>query len=80
MNDQKPTHVYIGRKDCGCVRAVSLDQRSKSTAKQVYAMICDGLIVERMTCEAFDASGGVASLFEDCPHEERQLSLFGKKS
>lgn len=55
--------------------AVRLDTRDKNTGKQVAEMISDGLIVERMSNEEFEAKGGISALFKDCPHEERQLSL-----
>lgn len=55
--------------------AVRLDTRDKNTGKQVAEMIGDGLIVERMSNEEFEAKGGISTLFKECPHEERQLSL-----
>ncbi len=72
----KPTHCYIGRKDCGCIRAARLDTRDKGTGRAVADMIADGLTVERMTNEEFDAVGGVSAVFAECPHEERQLNFF----
>lgn len=75
MNEPKPTHCYVGRKDCGCIRAVRLDTRDKNTGKTVAKMIADGLIVERMSCEDFDKQHGVGALWAECTHEERQLSL-----
>ena len=71
MNDQKPTHCYIGKKDCGCTVAVCIDGRNKSTADFVWDMIGKwNLIVERVKLGEFE-------LVENCPHEERQLLLFG---
>lgn len=49
------THVYVGRKPCGCVVAVVVDAQDKQTGKDVGKFIANGLVVERMTEEAFGA-------------------------
>jgi hypothetical protein len=49
-NDMKPaTHVYIGRKECGCCVAVVTDLMDKSTGKSVAEFIGDGLIIKRVS-------------------------------
>jgi hypothetical protein len=49
------THVYVGRKPCGCIVAVVVDTQDKQTGKDVGKFIANGLAVERMTNEAFEA-------------------------
>lgn len=72
--------VYVGRKDCGCVGAVCVDQRNRLTGNLVGQMISEGLIIERVTNELFEAAGGVNAVWSECPHDAKQLDLFEVKS
>jgi hypothetical protein len=49
----KATHVYVGRKPCGCIVAVVVDEPKypKDTGKDVAAFIRRGYTVERITLE-----------------------------
>ena len=40
--------AYIGRAKCGCIRAVSMDDGDRATARAVADMIKEGLTVERV--------------------------------
>ena len=42
-------HAYIGRKSCGCVMAVTVDDADDWTAENVAEFIRDGLTIERVT-------------------------------
>lgn len=59
-----PTHVYIGRAACGCIRAVTVDDPAdpKWTAKHVGLSIKDGLTVTRELLGQ--------STVARCPHRE----------
>lgn len=70
------THVYIGRKGCGCIRSAALDMRNKATGKRVGEMIADGLTVDRVSDAEFIALGGINAVFADCPHMGKQLDMF----
>lgn len=75
----KPEFAYIGRKPCGCVVAMMVDdpdrKHKKRTGKEVGSWVADGLNIERVRC--VDARLDVA-----CPHGEQveeteQARLFG---
>ena len=64
-----PTHTYVGRAPCGCVKAIAsygFEFRA-GTGRDVAGMIRDGLIVSCMTFEEFKAAG---IWLDDCPHGE----------
>ncbi len=45
---------YIGRADCGCIRAACVDNEivgKKDVAKAIAKMVRDGLVVSRVTIE-----------------------------
>lgn len=67
----KHTHCYIGRKRCGCVTTIVVDEPEypKDTAKSVADFIRDGYAVERMTIE-----DGKAALTFDCEHDKKPVS------
>jgi hypothetical protein len=64
----KPEFAYIGRKPCGCVVAMAVDdpdrKRKKHTGKMVGSWIADGLNIERVRCAD-------ARLDMTCPHGEQ---------
>lgn len=64
------THAYLGRKVCGCVVAITVDDTDnrKWTADAVAEFIRDGLTVDRVTIE----DGRKALNFCQC---ERQAEL-----
>lgn len=43
--------AYVGKRPCGCVRAVTVDAADKLTAKDVSDFIRRGLAVERVPVE-----------------------------
>lgn len=74
----KPEFAYIGRKPCGCVVAMMVDdpdrKHKKRTGKEVGSWIADGLNIERVSCVD-------ARLDWDCQHpslveDAEQQSLF----
>lgn len=71
---ERPEFSYIGRKPCGCVVAAMVDNPddAKETAKEVAKWIKLGLTVERVTHEYVRQN-----FTTNCPHAEKQLSLFG---
>lgn len=73
------THLYIGRKACGCVVAVVNDEpdEPKWTAKEVANLIKSGLTVERISFEQWRATDHTAIKF-GCVHvsKPQQGDLF----
>jgi len=69
MDKRKPTHVYIGRRPCGCIVAISsyAPWMRESTECAVADMIHDGEIVECMTWAEYQAN---KPALQDCPHGE----------
>lgn len=47
------THLYIGRKPCGCAVAAVTDLGDKDTAESVADYIKSGMTVERITVEQY---------------------------
>lgn len=56
--DVKITHVYIGKKPCGCTVAYGADEPMypRFTARRVEEMIGMGLTVNRITVEEYNAA------------------------
>jgi hypothetical protein len=75
MNDSKPTHVYIGRKSCGCCVAVTVDLQDKYTGKSVGEFISGGLMVERITFDDYRNFVCKESSFMECPHGKEQMVM-----
>lgn len=69
MDKRKPTHVYIGRRPCGCVVAVVAyaPWMRESAEWAVADMIHDGQIVESMTWAEYQEK---QIKLQDCPHGE----------
>jgi hypothetical protein len=63
----KETHVYVGRKPCGCVVAFHLDCADATTAHYVDQMKSDGLDVRRLPRE--EARGTRLG----CSHNEAEM-------
>ena len=77
MTTTTQEHAYVGRAQCGCVRAVIVDDPDtrRLTARETARWIRDGLAVERLTVEAVRA---VRLTRPDCAthrQPERQGSL-----
>lgn len=70
MNQRKATHVYIGRKSCGCCVAVVTDLQDKMTGKEVSEFIASGLTVERISFDDYRARIVDEPGFMGCIHEE----------
>lgn len=66
------THAYIGRKPCGCVVALVVDEPrwKRDTAKTVARYVLDGYAVERLTV----AEATAALRRCDCTPTQRQLA------
>lgn len=47
---RRATHTYLGVRLCGCAPTAVLDTGDRDTARDVAAMIRDGLHVERVPC------------------------------
>ena len=76
----KPTHDYIGLRDCGCCVAVSADMPGweKDTAKDIAAMIRGGLKVYRIPIEELNKYFPLGC---HCKLKEpEQISLFAEVS
>ena len=78
MNDRSKG-VYIGRMpNCGCVMALTTDNRGKETAEAVADFIKDGLIVTHITFDEYRNTIVNEPGFMDCQHVTRQMSLIGE--
>ena len=64
-------YAYIGRAECGCIRAASVDGRDKDTAKDVARFVRDGLVVERVTIEFVRSAKWVQP---DCATHKRRTA------
>ena len=73
MSDEKPTHVFVARKDCGCVVGLVTDTRDKRTGKHVAEFIAAGLAVTREDWRTYRDIISQEDTFMQCPHG--QLSL-----
>lgn len=67
---RKATHVYVGRKACGCCVAVVTDLQDKMTGKEVAEFIASGLTVERISFDDYRARIVEEPGFMGCIHEE----------
>lgn len=72
---QRPTHVYVGRKKCGCCIGVITDFEDKGTGKAVAEFIGDGLNVNRVDFEVYRNEVCKEEAFMSCPHKQ-QPALF----
>lgn len=75
----KPTHVYVGRDDGGCVLALCSDYRNEETGRFVAEMISGGLIVSRVDWETYTNVVSQEENFMKCgctPEPELQPTLF----
>ena len=64
---QHATHVYIGRKACGCCVAITTDSGDKETAKSVVKFIQEGLAVNRIEWQTYKEQVSVEPTFMACP-------------
>lgn len=79
MEDERPSHCYVGYRPCGCACSIGVDMRNKSTAKWVAEMIATGQYVERYE---FDVAHREFRAGQQCTCEVktpvgRQAKLFG---
>ena len=73
----KSEYVYIGRKKCGCVAAItSADEDKKYLAKSVSEFILDGLTIHHVSFEEYKIVITREETFFNCPHEQKQTELF----
>lgn len=72
-SEQKPTHVYVARKDCGCVVGLVSDLRDKSTGDHVSEFIADGLAVTREDWQTYAEKISKESGFMNCTHGQQRL-------
>jgi hypothetical protein len=75
MPNEKPTHVYVGRKECGCVIALATDMRDKHTGDNVAEFISDGLTVDRVDWETYKEKISLEETFMKCPHGQLALPI-----
>jgi len=72
-DDKKPTHVYIGRKPCGCVVMIRSDTGDKSTGAAVGEAIADGLTVDRVEWLTYADKISKEETFFKCNHGQASL-------
>jgi len=75
MSNEKPTHVYVGRKECGCCVALVTDGRDKDTGKAVAEFIGEGLTVDRVDWETYTNKIRYEETFFKCPHGQLALNI-----
>lgn len=73
MPETKPTHVYVARKDCGCVIGLVTDLRDKSTGEGVAEFIGDGYTVSREDWQTYKDRICKEETFMACPHGQMSL-------
>lgn len=73
--ETKPTHVYVGRKECGCVVGLVTDRRDKDTGQGVSDFIADGLIVDRVDWSTYKDKISLEETFMNCPHGQLALPI-----
>jgi hypothetical protein len=73
--ETRPTHVYVARKDCGCVIGLVADLRDKSTGEHVSEFIGDGLIVERCDWMTYTNEVCKEETFMKCPHIQLTMMI-----
>jgi hypothetical protein len=71
-NNIVPTHVYIGRYDCGCCVAASVDLKDKTTAAQVAEFIESGLSIDRIDFAKYRNEVCKEETFMQCPHRPKK--------
>lgn len=71
----KPTHVYIGRAACGCVRALTNDYGDKETGKDVAEFIASGLTIERIAWADYVQRIAEEPTFFKCPHGKQPAPI-----
>lgn len=64
-----PSHVFIGRRPCGCITAVVNDEGDKFTRRTVYDYATSGLTVARISWEAYRQQVSREATFMKCPHD-----------
>jgi len=70
------THVYIGRKSCGCCVAAVTDDGDKHTAAAVADFIKSGCTIERLSMEEYRTKPDAMPHGCKCP-KPQQSTLFG---
>lgn len=73
--ESKPTHVYVGRTECGCVVGLVTDMRNKSTGEHVAEFISDGLAVNRVDWPTYVNEICKEATFMNCPHGQLALPI-----
>ena len=63
-----PTHVFIGRRPCGCVTAVVNDDDDNFTRATVMEYTTNGLTVSRITWETYREQISGDPTFMKCNH------------
>jgi len=79
LKHKKPTHVYIGREQCGCCTALVDDGADDSTAELVADIIKSGRTITRVTWKVYVSEVSKEPTFMKCSHGEQpinQLELF----
>ena len=72
---KKPTHVYVGRKPCGCAVMVTYDLGDKETAKEVSNAIKKGLTIDRYSRDVYRNTVSNEPGFMDCRHVSDGMML-----
>lgn len=75
-SEQKPTHVYVARKECGCCIGLVTDLADKSTGEAVAEFISSGLTVDRVAWADYADKVRHEPGFMNCQHG--QLSLLAE--
>jgi len=73
--ETKPTHVYVGRKDCGCCVGLITDRRDKDTGDSVSEFIADGLTVDRVDWRTYTEKISKEPTFMNCPHGQIAMPI-----
>jgi len=72
--DQKPTHAYIGRRECGCVMAVASDTGDAEMYDFLARETRAGLNFTRVTWAEYQEIADEKT-FMACNHGQLRLSL-----
>lgn len=72
-----PTHVYVGRAQCGCVYMIRNDDHDKDTAKAVAEVVAEGGYVDHVTWEEYTTIVKEEETFMmcPCPHQDVQTEM-----
>ena len=73
--ENKPTHVYIARKACGCCIGVCTDYQDKNTGEAVGEWIADGLTISRADWNTYKTAICQEPTFMSCPHGQMILPI-----